>query len=102
MTTVTRRLATAAAATVLGAGFSLMAAGAPAHAAPATGPSPVTACQGIGGTFGEYGGTWYCQYSGTYGADPQVLVDWCSSQEYSSTLIDDGTITLSYSFACAP
>jgi hypothetical protein len=99
MNTVTR-IATAAAATVLGAGLSLLAAGSPANAAPATGPSPVTACQGIGGVFGEYGGTWYCQYAATYGNDPQVLTDWCSSQEYSSTIIDDGTPTLSISFAC--
>ena len=99
MTSKTRIFA-AAAATVLGAGFSLMAAGAPANAAPATGPSPVTACQGIGGVFGEYGTTWYCQYSATYGDDPVVLTDWCFSQEFSSTIIDDGTPTLSISFAC--
>ena len=73
MHTVTR-IATAAAATVLVAG---MAAGAPANAA--TGPAPATACQGIGGSFGEAGGTWYCEYSATYGNDPQVLTHWCLS-----------------------
>ena len=98
--TSTTRIAATVAATVLGAGSVLLAAG-PATAAPGTGPSPVTACQGIGGIFGEYGATWSCQYSATYGADPQVLTDWCWSGEYYSTLLDDGTVTLSYSFACS-
>ena len=96
----TNRVFSAVAAAVLGTGLALSVAGAPAQAAPATGPSPVTACQGIGGSFGEYDGTWSCQYPATYGTDPQVLTDWCFSQEYSSTVIDDGTPTLSISFAC--
>ena len=81
----TNRVFSAVAAAVLGTGLALTVAGAPANAAPATGPSPVTACQGIGGTFGEVGGTWYCQYSATYGNDPQVLTDWCFNQDFSST-----------------
>jgi hypothetical protein len=95
----TTRIVTAAAATVAGAALSLMAAGAPASAAPATGPTPTSACQSIGGSYAEYAGDWYCTHPAAAGMDAAVLTAVCWG-EYSSAIIDDGNPDGTISFTC--